>query len=210
MNDIEYLYNTDVREKKNIARSSRQRVCGSKTRYVSLPSDRLTPAQLRKRCGDTVTYNLSAPMTWSNYKKLPEDLKKEYITNPASKYEGTQKDIAEMLGISRTTMCRVAQNVLGSTNLFPASKKAKSPKWLEFIGSNAESEERCADTIEGVNDAPAPSSRVKQSDIKLDVCSGLLRYSGTPELVLQKALMAMDISAEYDITVSFFKRDADG
>ena len=75
MNDFDY----DVMQKKRIAASARHRVCGSKTRFVSLPSDHMTDAQLKRRNGPVSTYKLGEPMPWKGFKQLPDDLKRAYL-----------------------------------------------------------------------------------------------------------------------------------
>lgn len=75
MNEFDY----DVMQKKRIAASARKRVCGSKSKYVGLPSDHLTPAQLKARSGPVMSYNLSIPMDYETFKSMPQDLQQSYL-----------------------------------------------------------------------------------------------------------------------------------
>ena len=50
-----------------------------------------------------MSFNLNAPMTWSQYITLPDDIKKEYILTLRKKYNANQKVIAEMFGCAEST-----------------------------------------------------------------------------------------------------------
>ena len=73
---------------------------------VKLPSDSLTPAQLRKQSGAVVEYNLGKPMTYEQLVLLPDDLKKKYLDKLVAEYNANQVVLAEMLGIHRQTLSR--------------------------------------------------------------------------------------------------------
>lgn len=93
MNDFDF----DVMQKKRIARGSAHMKRGSKSRKCSLPSDHLTPAQLKRRNGPMSTYNLSAPMTWEQFKKMPMDLQQSYIDSVQARFNVSGARISEDL-----------------------------------------------------------------------------------------------------------------
>ncbi len=76
MNDFDY----DVKEKKRIAAGARARKCGSKSKRCTLPSDYLTAKQKKGLNGKMKTYNLSAPVSYAEFRDMPKDLQKEYLT----------------------------------------------------------------------------------------------------------------------------------
>ena len=45
-----------------------------------MPSDYLTAAQKKGLNGKVSTYNLSRPMTWSQFRAMPDDLQREYLS----------------------------------------------------------------------------------------------------------------------------------
>ena len=98
MNDYEYTFNQDVREKKSIAHSARHKKNGSKSKYVSLPHDHLTKKQKEALNGPTKTICLGKAMSWNDFKGIRKDLQEEYLTTLRDRYSVTLKDIAEMLG----------------------------------------------------------------------------------------------------------------
>lgn len=70
MTDFDY----DVLQKKRLAASARHRVCGSKSKKCTLPSDHLTPAQIKARSGPCMKYQLNQPMDYDTFKSMPADL----------------------------------------------------------------------------------------------------------------------------------------
>ena len=58
MNDFDF----ENMQKKRIAQGARHRVCGSKSRKCSLPSDLLTAAQKRKLNGPVERYDMGKPI----------------------------------------------------------------------------------------------------------------------------------------------------
>ena len=60
MNDFDY----DALQKKRIASGAFHMKRGSRSKRCSLPSDNLTPAQLKRRNGPVSTYKLDQPMSW--------------------------------------------------------------------------------------------------------------------------------------------------
>ena len=99
MTDFEY----DNWQKKILAKNATKRKCGAKSKKCTLPSDYLTNKQIRERNGKIVSFNLNAPMTWSQYITLPDDIKKEYILTLRKKYNANQTVIAEMFGRAKST-----------------------------------------------------------------------------------------------------------
>lgn len=73
---------------------------------VRLPSDSLTPAQLRQKNSAVIEYNLSKPMTYEQLLQLPQDLRKRYLDGLVAEYNANQRALAEMLGVHRQTLCR--------------------------------------------------------------------------------------------------------
>lgn len=100
MHDFDF----DVMQKKQIARSARHRVCGSKSKKCGLPSDHITEAQWKKRNGSVVTMNLNVPMNWQEFKKLPNDLQKEYVMNVIKKFSCKINNFADLFGVHRMTV----------------------------------------------------------------------------------------------------------
>lgn len=131
MTDFDY----DVHLKKQIARGYRNKKNGSKSRRCPLPSDSMTPKQWKARNGDVMSYQLSAPMTWSMLKAMPQDLQKEYITNLRDKYGTTATDLSKFLGVTPSTVTKHCKEELGIV-FAPGQRmtKAQRTSFSEFLG----------------------------------------------------------------------------
>lgn len=106
MSDEKYTFIQDSKEKKQIARSARhtRTHCG-KGGAVKFPSDYLTKKERNAMNGECKSYRLNAPMTWEEFKALPDDLKVVYITALRQKYNVPDKYIAEMMGVKKSALC---------------------------------------------------------------------------------------------------------
>jgi hypothetical protein len=73
---------------------------------VRLPSDNLTPAQLKQRNGRVETYNLRGPMQWEELLSVPLDLRKKYLERLRDEYKATGTMLMGMLGACESTFRR--------------------------------------------------------------------------------------------------------
>ena len=101
MNDETYAFIQDVRERKITARGARHKVSGSRSKKCTLSQDTLTPAQLKRRNGPVSTYAMNAPHTWKELKTWSPQLRKEYMSELLDKYDPTNVELSEMLGVSK-------------------------------------------------------------------------------------------------------------
>ena len=98
MNDFDY----DVLQKKRIAAGARHMRRGSRSKRCFLPSDNLTPAQLKRRNGPVSTYKLDEPMRWDEFKEMPVDLQKKYLTYLVETYGATNEMLGDMFYVHPT------------------------------------------------------------------------------------------------------------
>ena len=132
MNDFDY----DVLQKKRIAAGARHMKRGSRSKRCSLPSDHLTPAQLKRRNGPVSTYKLDAPMRWDDFKSMPVDLQKQYLTNLVETYGATNEMLGDMFYVHPTHVGAV-KKALGVVSHNPhrliGEKKAiRDQMWAAF------------------------------------------------------------------------------
>lgn len=104
MRDEEYLFHADVRGKKNIARSARntRTHCGKSGR-VKFPSDYMTKKELNAMNGEVKSYRLNEPMSWKEFKELPDDIKVTYIKLLREKFNCFDSAIADIMGVNKVT-----------------------------------------------------------------------------------------------------------
>lgn len=102
--DEEYELRQDCREKKSIAASAfKQRThCGKSG--CKLPSDFMTKKEIKAMNGEVVNYaSVKRPMNWEEFKKLPDDLKKEYVEFIREKFNAPNNAIADMFCVHAAT-----------------------------------------------------------------------------------------------------------
>jgi hypothetical protein len=106
MNDFDY----DVLQKKRIAAGARHRVNGSKSKYCGLPSDHLSPAELKKRSGECRSFRMDEPCTWSDFQSMPKDLKKEYVGRLRDLYGANNAMLSELWHVSQPTVLKAMRD----------------------------------------------------------------------------------------------------
>ena len=231
MNDFDY----DVLQKKRTAAGARHMKRGSRSKRCSLPSDHLTPAQLKRRNGPVSTYKLDAPMRWDDFKAMPVDLQKQYLTNLVEAYAATNEMLGDMFYVHPTHVGAV-KKALGVVSHNPhrliGEKKAiRDQMWAAFCngvvgGGDAVKETprepekvetlpvRCPDELEEAaitpedTEAPDEAEPVIVKIPMLDMTELSATFNGwfTPETFLGWVAKLPIPEAEVKIRVSVTKR----
>ena len=231
MNDFDY----DALQKKRIAAGARHMRRGSRSKRCFLPSDNLTPAQLKRRNGPVSTYKLDAPMRWDDFKDMPVDLQKQYLTNLVETYGATNEMLGDMFYVHPTHVGTV-KKALGVVSHNPhrliGEKKAiRDQMWAAFCngvvgGGDAVKETprepekaatlpvRCPDELEEAaitpadTEAPAKAEPVVMKIPMLDMTELSATFNGwfTPEAFLGWISKLPIPEAEVEIRVSVTKR----
>lgn len=231
MNDFDY----DALQKKRIAAGARHMRRGSRSKRCSLPSDNLTSAQLKRRNGPVSTYKLDAPMRWDDFKAMPVDLQKQYLTNLVEAYGATNEMLGDMFYVHPTHVGAV-KKALGviSNNPRHLSKEKKTIRdqmWAAFCngvvgGGDAVKETpkepkkvetlpvRCPDELEGAvltsadTEAPTETEPAVAKIPMLDMTELSATFNGwfTPETFLGWITKLPIPEAEVKIRVSVTKR----
>lgn len=114
MTDEEYIFRTECAEKKRTARGSFNRLShAGRGGRVKMPSDYMTKKERDKMNGEVQSYNLNRPMQWKQFKRMPDDIQREYINSLIEKFDPQQTAIAEMLGVSAGTLNKLCRERLG-------------------------------------------------------------------------------------------------
>ena len=111
MCDAEYLYYSDVRDKKRIARGAFNKVNGSKSKKCTFPHELMTRKEIKAMNSKVTSWNLSKFYSWNEFRDMPADLKVEYINKLISDYDISISVIAKELfnisdGYFRKTLIR--------------------------------------------------------------------------------------------------------
>ena len=103
MPDEQWSMIEDCIIRKNIARSAHNRRthCG-KSGVVKLPSDFMTKKELKAMNSEVKSYRINDPMSWKEFKELPDDLKVLYIEFIRKEFNAPNAAIAKAMGISNS------------------------------------------------------------------------------------------------------------
>ena len=105
MTDEKYVFVTDVAEKKRTARGAfNKRTHNGKRGGVKFPSDYMTKKEKNKMNGECKTYTMNAPITYTEFKTYPDDLKKQYVRKLRDMFDVPDAAIAEMMSVNHKTL----------------------------------------------------------------------------------------------------------
>lgn len=154
MTDEKYIYLQDIREKKSAGRGVFGKRTGSKTRYVGLPHDHMTAAELKRRNGKVSTVKLNQPITYAELKELTPSLRFLYLDNCINRYKARRLDLVAMLGISNPGFGKMIAKLPGKLE-FKGGLHKPAPEWLAFI--NGEAAEIIPEDVRALRD-PVPAA----------------------------------------------------
>ena len=128
MTDAEFIFREDSRKKKTIGHSAAKRV--GRRKGCKFPSDYKTPKELKKMNSEVVNYNLSQPMKRAEFRRMPEDLQKQYLNRLKSLYNANDSVLGEMMGVNRQTI-RIWREELGVEGSPRGARP--NPEWYSFL-----------------------------------------------------------------------------
>lgn len=153
MKDEEYIFHTDVAQKKSVARSNKYRRTHNGSRgAIKFPSDYLSKKELRKMNGEVKTYKLNEPMTWKEFKKMPDELKCSYLDAITQKFNAPKTELAKMFGVNIKTLS-IEMNRLGRGKSYRGKLKWDEDAFKKWCNGTNKDEA----PVE-VNDVPAAVS----------------------------------------------------
>lgn len=101
MNEAKQDFFRDVAQKKNVARSARNKT--GAPRSCTLSQDTMTQKELNAKNGNVLRFELGKPMTWKTFRLMPRDLQNEYLTKLRQNFNASPQAIAKMLNVSIDT-----------------------------------------------------------------------------------------------------------
>lgn len=213
MTDEAYAFRETEKERKRLARGAFSKKNGSRSKYVSLPSDKLTEKQRRELNGTLYSYDISKPMDWSTFVYMPLDIQREYLINLCKDHSGRLKDAAEMFGIAAGSLGNYINRHWSGWHPFQSMNGQKdiNAEWLRWTSPDESKPPEVKNPQPEENVQEAPSSCVKHSVDDYTFCldSGELRFNGNLRGILSKMLVVLDPSADYQLTISFVKSAED-
>ena len=182
MTDEKYSYIQDVKDKKNTARSARnKRTHNGKGGRVKFPSDYMTQKEIKAMSGEVKSYRLNEPMNWKGFKAMPDDIKVSYINLLRQKYNAPDRHICTMMG---SNVCSFSQemNRLGIPSTRKSSEKWDKEGFYAWCGMGVDFAKAVTTEIEKA-EAIEVTPCVDQKE-GLYPCSGTLCFVGTAEATL--------------------------
>lgn len=128
MPDEQYVMISDSIEKKKISHSSHNRKthCGKGGR-VKFPSDYLSKKELKAMNGEVKSYNLNRPMTWEEFRSMPQDLQIMYIKKLRNEFGVPDSVLGKAMGICKSSFSKAMRDLNLSLG---KSAGATSKQWL--------------------------------------------------------------------------------
>ena len=216
MNDEEYTFVTDCAEKKRTAWGAHnKRSHTGKGGRINFPSDYLTKEERQKMNGECVTYSLNRPMKWTEYKKMPDDIRRQYIESLQTRFDVMQIDLAEMFGVTPNTI-GLETKKLGVKFKHRSGLKINANKgaWRDFCaGLNTPVKppqkvetESVPDVIDEPKQETEPVREVKNAPSVCTPVSGNLAFTACTATDALNAAFAILGKTEYaTITISWSK-----
>lgn len=139
MTDEKFVFVSDLKEKKQVARSSfNKRTHTGKGGKVRFPSDYMSRKEKKAMNGEVQVYALNSPMTWDEFKAMPDDIKTIYVKAIRNRFHVSDNKIFEMLGVHQATGQRwFAKLGLGQGKNTYNSKDADLAGWYLWKNSEA-------------------------------------------------------------------------
>lgn len=139
--ELEKELREQTRQQKIIGHSALKKRSGRGTRKVMLPSDYLTAKEKKGLSGDVMTYNLSKPMRWAEFKFMPHDLQKQYLEKLRDEHCASQIGVTKMLGISEQSFINYCKPRGLSVFRGGTRKSAEAiAKWEAFLRGDEQTE----------------------------------------------------------------------
>ena len=124
MSEITDMFYEECADRKRTARGAfNKRTHNGKRGGVKFPSDYLSKKEKNKMNGEIKVYKMNEPITYAEFKKYPDDLKKQYVNNLREKFDVSDTAIAEMMGINKRTLNRLL-NIIDASGGRRGSRKA--------------------------------------------------------------------------------------
>lgn len=206
MEDEKYVYLQDIKEKKATGRSAHN--AGKAHRgAVRFPSDFMTRKEKNAMNGEVKSYKLNSPMTWVEFKAMPDDLKQNYITLLRKHYNVPDSVIArELFSLHKVTFSNEMKR-LGLSKGRTTNKKYKVDEWAAWLNRGAAPAAEVEESLLVVEEpepmaeeqiAPPVYATTIPHSGKLIFCGNMVESLHTALLLLEGAKGEITISWECD------------
>lgn len=152
--------------------------------------------------GEITTYRINSPMTWQEFKAMPDDLKRLYINWLREKFNAPDSEIADMLGVHRTSLSKLLHTSGLQNSKRRGSRVAWDSEgftaWRNGVASGAaerveetttqEKETVCLDPLEAVEPMEPAETAAETTPARTEPLlpvSGCMQFDGPADQALQ-------------------------
>jgi hypothetical protein len=216
MKDEKYVFIQDVKDKKFVARGAyNKRTHAGGSGKKKWASEYMTKKELAKMNGELKTYRLNDPMTWKEFKALPDDIKKMYIKGIQERFNPFDSSIAKTLfGVHPSTLLDVLKRhgmLHGNVDQRRQWDKegfeawARGEKPTEAYQSLPKPTEEEVTEVTEVTEEPKVEEPIIERPKAMPM-SGHLRFEGKADDIL-KAVAAILGGANVNLTINWDIKD---
>lgn len=210
MTDERFTFIEDCKDKKRTARgASHKRTHCGKGGAVMFPSDYLTTKEKKAMNGECKTYRMNDPMTWKEFKYMPQDLQVSYITSLRDSFGANNNALFDMLGISQSAGTKYFAKIglaLGRGKTPGNFNEEAWTRWLngeEPLAAETQDDEEPKD----ISDLPSEVEYIRiphynDEGNKATLCGGRLALEGTCYDIMSRA-MAIIGNKNVQMTISW-------
>lgn len=165
MTDEKFVFTQDVKDKGITARSARsKRTHNGKGGAVKFPSDFMTRKELNAMNGEVKSYRLNEPMTWNEFKYMPDDIKVTYIKLIREKFNVSDSCIARMLGISQNGFANHVRRLGLGLGRGSGNQKCDKEGWIAWCnGVPATTPEAAEAPVTGEKETDVPACPIPEN-----------------------------------------------
>lgn len=155
------------------------------------------------------TIDMNSPMTWKEFKALPDDLRAEYVRRLMLTFGANRKELAAMFGVSGNTIFTWASSVTPRLS-FPKHPHLDVEAWRRFLDGECgptlsrrvPEDTPKADDTSGRVAPPVPAPRQVPPSLRPD--SGTLTYRGDCGAIC-RAIFDLLGGDKYAVSITFVK-----
>lgn len=165
MNDYEYTFHQDIREKKLAATGAFHRATRGKRAFtVHNQSDYLTPKQRKELSSPVITFQ-DAPMSYETFRNLTRKEQEAYLNFIREKYNASCRAIAQMMGTNRNTLYAYLNHHGLASDQSRIFSQQQKEAWEKFCSHRGGTEE---EIIEIPDNIPAVDPETPEKSIESD------------------------------------------
>ena len=150
MDEVQRLFYQETAEKKRIAHGSRYTNRKGKGR-IRFSFENLSAKERKELNGPTITYKMDKPMSLQDFRQMPEDIRRMYLQNLMERFHPTQSALAEMFGVSKSTLIRSMREI--GVKMPPGHGK-DTAEWSSWLAQDSAEEAPAEKTADERHDEP--------------------------------------------------------